>query len=588
MLICLIKLILVIMNEPVKKKRKSVTFREDEPERKKTKRAKGSEQLNFHEMGLDDRILQAIAKQQWADPTPIQEKAIPLALAGKDLLARARTGSGKTAAFLIPAVQKILESKNTINKQEISTLVLAPTKELCSQIYKDLIKLTSSCSLDVTGVDISTPVDLDVQRPLLTASPDIIISTPARLMLHIRAGNLDLSQSVDILIVDEADLIFSFGFEKDMTKILKHIPQIHQSILMSATLTEDVLSLKRLVLHNPVILKLQEPQLPGSDQLIHYYIHVDQKEKFIILYTLLKLGLVAGKTLIFVSSVDRSYKVKLFLEQVGISCCILNGELPLESRCHIVSQFNSGVYDIIIASDERLLDESKASKFTENKESKKIQNKKESGVSRGVDFQFVSNVINFDIPFDVNAYIHRVGRTARVQNKGTALSLIGLKEQNDWMNIELFIRGMYPEDTKIIQKFKFDMTEVEGFRYRALGVYKSINRNAIKAARLKEIKQELLNSEKLKVFFDENPREKTALRHDSILGSVKGYKHLKNVPDYIKPESLKDSTTDGTTTKVNNKNKNHKKFKSTQKSNKLKRKSDPLKSMKFKGFNKSI
>jgi len=500
--------------EQLKKEHKQVSFQEEpdvEKRKKKVKHVSFQEEpvseakklktkLNFHEMGLDDRILSAIAKQKWKEPTPIQEKAIPLALSGKDILARARTGSGKTAAFLIPALQKILEDKQASQKQTTSTLVLAPTKELCTQIANDLSKLTSSCSREVHCVDISSQVDLDIQRPLLQVSPDIVISTPARLVAHINAENLDLRYSVKMLIIDEADLIFSFGYQKDMSKILQLIPQIHQSILMSATMSEDVLNLKKLVLHNPVILKLQEPQLPGSDQLIHYYKYVDQKEKFIILYTLLKLGLITGKTLVFVSSVDRSYKLKLFLEQVGINCCILNGELPLANRCHIVSQFNSGVYDIIIASDERLLDEKKADKFVA-KDSKKAQDKKESGVSRGVDFQFVSNVVNFDIPFDVNGYIHRVGRTARVDNKGTALSLVGLKEQDDWFSIELFIRSMYPNDEELIKPFQFNMEEVEGFRYRALDVYKSINRNAIKAARLKEIKSQLLNSQKLQVFF---------------------------------------------------------------------------------------
>merc|ERR1712038_858145 len=167
--------------------------------------------VGFHEMGLDDRLLKAIASLGWRQPTLIQEKAIPLALEGKDVLARARTGSGKTAAFSIPIIQKILTSKQNAREQCIKAVVLTPTKELCNQAYKNITALCGSCSREVKCVDISGQVPLDANRPLLMEKPDIIVGTPSRILAHLQAGHMTLKQSLEMLVVDEADLVFSFG-----------------------------------------------------------------------------------------------------------------------------------------------------------------------------------------------------------------------------------------------------------------------------------------------------------------------------------------------------------------------------------------
>ncbi|KAJ8961788.1 hypothetical protein NQ318_021390 [Aromia moschata] len=171
-------------------------------------------QYHFHEMELDDRILKAIAKLGWQTPTLIQEKAIPLLLEGKDVLVRARTGSGKTAAFAIPVIQKILNIKQTAARQEIKALILAPSKELCHQICSVLKDLTIKCSREVRCVDVSPQVDLSVQKPLLVEKPDIVVGTPARTLQHIKAGNLDLKRCLEILVIDEADLVFPSDMRK--------------------------------------------------------------------------------------------------------------------------------------------------------------------------------------------------------------------------------------------------------------------------------------------------------------------------------------------------------------------------------------
>lgn len=156
----------------------------------------------------------------WQKPTLVQEKAIPLLIEGKDLLMRARTGSGKTAAFTIPVVQSVLNSKQLSVSQETSALILAPSRELCSQIHKVLCDLTVKCSREVSCVDISGQTELSAQRPLLVEKPDIVVSTPTRALQHARAGNLDLSQSLRMLVVDEADLVFSFGYENEIKQLL--------------------------------------------------------------------------------------------------------------------------------------------------------------------------------------------------------------------------------------------------------------------------------------------------------------------------------------------------------------------------------
>jgi len=506
----------------------------------------------FHEMGLDDRILKAIAKCGWSQPTAIQEKAIPLILEGRDVLARGRTGSGKTGAFALPAIQKVLNMKTaqtSTGVQAVRVLMMAPTRELAKQIQLVVQELTANCGRVVRSVDVSDRTKaLEDQKPLLVGQvPDIVVGTPSRVLAHLEAGNLDLSSSLELLIMDEADLIVGFGYESDVKKVLTYLPSTCQAVLTSATLNDDVAKLKGLVLHNPVTLKLEEQSaLPEESQLTQYRLYVEEQDKFILVYALFKLKLVRGKTIIFVNSVDKCYRIKLYLEQFGIPVCVLNSELPNSTRCHIVTQFNKGIYEVIVASDEKFLDEGQdgsgnKKKSDTDKANSKRKKDKESGVSRGIDFQFVSNIINFDFPIDSDSYIHRVGRTARGNNKGTALSLVAGKEKERAEAVELALSGgdEAAPSTPIFKPYKFRMEELDGFRYRALDAWRSVTRIAIREARLKEIKQEMLNSSKLQSHFADNPRDLNSLRHDKALHTVQHQAHLKHIPNYIVPQTLK-------------------------------------------------
>ncbi|KAG8544489.1 hypothetical protein GDO81_022405 [Engystomops pustulosus] len=426
----------------------------------------GMAELRFHELGLDLRLVKAVADLGWEKPTLIQEKAIPLGMDGKDLLARARTGSGKTAAYAIPIIQGLLQDKMTLSEQAVRVLILVPTKELGHQVLQMVRQLTTYCARDIKIADISGQADISAQRPILMEKPDIVVGTPSRVLLHINQKTLCLRESLRALVIDEADLIFSFGFEEDLKNLLCQLPNIYQSYLMSATFNEEVKALKELVLHNPVILKLEESQLPDSSQLLQYHIRCEEEDKFLLLYTLLKLSLIRGKTIIFVNEVERSYRLKLFLEQFSIPSCVLNSELPVQSRCHIIAQFNQSCYDYIIASDEHVLGE-KGKKRTGKKRKGKSEKGQDSeyGVSRGIDFHNVSTVINFDLPLSVDSYIHRAGRTARANNPGAALSFVASSELPMLQEIEEAL-GEGGSKGCVLRPYRFPTEDLEGFRYR--------------------------------------------------------------------------------------------------------------------------
>ncbi|XP_054168782.1 probable ATP-dependent RNA helicase DDX56 [Oppia nitens] len=518
--------------------------------------------LEFNQMGLDSRLLRAIDGQGWHTPTLIQEKAIPLALEGNDILAKARTGTGKTAAFALPILNGLLAIKdrlsggggggiavdddNDVNGRQIRALVLCPTKELSHQITEHFKQLTTYCSREITVMDIGSGRVEDLRAIMTAETPDIVVGTPSRVLKHIEAKHLpNLKDQLKYLVIDESDLMFSFGYEQDLTKVLNEsLPKIGcQSFLTSATLSTDVKTLKKLCLHNPVVLKLEEPELPQSDRLIQYHIECDEEDKFVLITSLFKLGLIRGKTIIFVRSVDRCFKLKLFLEQFGIRSCLLNSELPVTSRCHVVQQFNSGVYDIIIASDEKCCADAAQRKKTTTRANKKPSRKtrkqdEEYGVSRGIDFKYVSNVINFDFPTTVESYTHRVGRVARGQDSetGTVLSLINTQEK-PYFDL---VRSTFNDSGGAnFKPYQFKMEELEAFKYRTKDALRAVTTIAIREARLKEIKREMLASQTLKSYFDANPKDHKVLKHDRALHTVKQKMHLRDVPDYIVPPTLR-------------------------------------------------
>ncbi|KAF8603842.1 DEAD-domain-containing protein [Ceratobasidium sp. AG-I] len=555
---------------------------------------------------IDSRLLRALADLGFARPTLVQSKAIPLALEGRDILARARTGSGKTAAYCVPLAQKVLNSKTAGNvEQATRAVILVPTRELADQVTKHLKSLLAYCDKDVTAVNIAGGTSGHVQRMILAEKPDVIVATPSRLLGLLQTKTLSLA-SLESLVIDEADLILSYGHDEDVKQILSggHLPKVYQTFLMSATMTKDVETLKGIVLRNPAILKLEEDKDEAAN-LTQYAVRCSEVDKFLLTYVILKLKLVKGKCLIFVNDVDRGYRVKLFLEQFSIKSCVLNSELPLNTRFHIVQEFNKGVYDYIIATDEtggkhedqdtddeeeeeEEQQESDAeeeadadlittepntaapnepssssqpqtrkrkqsasppptSKIKQRKKARKNQKDKEFGVSRGIDFVDVACVLNFDLPRSSRAYTHRVGRTARAGRSGMALSYVVPEDEfgkdkvlscpSSERDEVVFARIEKEQGARgsKVKDYAFDMAQVEAFRYRMEDALRAVTRAAVREARVKELKAELLNSEKLKAHFEENPLDLDYIRHDKSLHPARVQAHMKHVPKYLMP-----------------------------------------------------
>lgn len=522
-----------------------------------------SSHKSFSELSLDDRLLKAIAKLGWSTPSAVQERAIPLIMQGRDVVARAKTGSGKTAAYLLPVLQKLLaRSTGSTETRHPVSLVLAPSKELCKQATRITSQLTAYCSKDISFVDLaSTTVQ---QSATQASSADLLVSTPGKLLAHLNNKSLTLD-FLTLLVIDEADMIISYGFEEDLKSLARRLPTIHQSVLVSATIGKDVDALKSLLLREPVVLKMQESDLPDEQQLTQYVVKCEQDDKYLLVYALFKLNLVRGKSLVFVNSVDASYRLKLFLEQFFITSCVINAQLPQNSRAHIIDQFNCGAYDIVIATDEAITINTSATvedtmeggkettgDDTAPKQKKKPKQKKgkqkgdkEFNVSRGIDFQDVDNIVNFEFPLSVDSYVHRVGRTARGDSTGTALSLVASPNDRSMLEkvqerlLSGFVGPAPPADT-LLKPYNFRMDEVEGFRYRVKDACANLSKVKVRDARLKEIRGEIVTSQKLKAHFEDNPKDLKVLMHDKALGAQGTQKpEMKHVPDYLVPEALK-------------------------------------------------
>ncbi|RMX70344.1 hypothetical protein DD238_000190 [Peronospora effusa] len=303
------------------------------------------------EFGLDRRLSKAVAKMRFVHATLVQVHCIPLALQGKDLLVRARTGSGKTAAFALPLLHKILQHKQDAPASDsaVRALVLVPTKELVEQTRRHMIELMYYCQDTVSLLALGSQ-SMNAQQALLRDAPDVLVATPGRLVAHLEAGNLTLKDSVQTVVIDEADLVLSFGYGEDIRTIFNALPKACQTFCMSATLSPELEKLKRSVLHNPAVVKLEEGATDGKLQ--QFYLSVKAVDKDLLLYALLRLGVVSGKVIFFVNSTDAAYRLKLFFEQFVIKSAVLNAKLPHNSRQHIIEEFNRGLFDYLIATDD--------------------------------------------------------------------------------------------------------------------------------------------------------------------------------------------------------------------------------------------
>ncbi len=364
--------------------------------------------MSFQQFGLDPRLLQAIADVGFEAPTPIQTQAIPILLQGKDLIASAATGSGKTAAFVLPLLHRLLPKERGTTR----VLILTPTRELAVQISDHLAGLAIHTPL--AGAAIYGGVPMNPQARAFEQGADVIVATPGRLLDHLRYDYADLS-GVEVLVLDEADRMLDMGFLPDVRRIMDAVPRTRQTLLFSATLPPPIVKLSKDILRNPVTIRLQEKTRP-ADGIEQSVFPVRQEEKPALLAELLRRE--AHKSVIaFCRTKSRAEKVSRFLEREGIRCARIHGDRSQGQRLEALDGLKSGRYQVLVATDV---------------------------AARGIDVEALSAVINVDVPRQAEDYVHRVGRTARAQLTGEAFTLVAPEEERELAKIEKVLGRKLP------------------------------------------------------------------------------------------------------------------------------------------------
>jgi ATP-dependent RNA helicase RhlE len=358
----------------------------------------------FASFALDARLLEGVRDLGFTETRPIQTAVIPLALAGHDLIACAATGTGKTAAFVVPMLQWLL-AENGVGKglARSRVLVLAPTRELAVQIEDEIHGLSYHTA--VTSAAVYGGVEMGIQERALRAGVDIIVATPGRLMDHMRQQNADLS-GVELLILDEADRMMDMGFWPDVRRIITAIPGVRQTLLFSATMPEDVVRLALEIVREPKFVQVGQRSAPAKG--ITHRAHVlpaGQKIEWLIEH----LRRPAGPVLIFSRTKVGADRLTRKLAAAGIRCIALHADRTMDQRRQAVEGFRGGKYNVLVATDI---------------------------AARGLDIDGIHTVINFELPDSADAYVHRVGRTGRADEVGHALTLVSPEEQHDLALLE--------------------------------------------------------------------------------------------------------------------------------------------------------
>ncbi|MBN49385.1 MAG: ATP-dependent RNA helicase RhlB [Spongiibacteraceae bacterium] len=351
--------------------------------------------VRFHDLGLDDRIMHAIADLNFEYCSPIQAAALPHTLRGHDAIGKAQTGTGKTAAFLISVINDLLN--NPIEDErylgEPRALVIAPTRELVQQIAEDARQLTGYTGLNV--VTLIGGMDYQKQQNQLTGDlVDIVIATPGRLLDFSGRGDLYLDR-VEHLVIDEADRMLDMGFIPQVKRIIRLTPQKEnrQTLLFSATFTDDIIRLTEQWTYQPVNIEI-EPEQVATDNVEQKVFLVSEREKFQILQRIVRLP-EAVSVIVFANRRDQTRRLHERLRKGGVAAGLLSGEIPQNKRSQTLQQFKDGKIQVLVATDV---------------------------AGRGIHVDGISHVVNFTLPEDPEDYVHRIGRTGRAGAKGTSIS----------------------------------------------------------------------------------------------------------------------------------------------------------------------
>ena len=363
--------------------------------------------MKFSELQLNANVLEALDAMRFDECTPIQEQAIPIILEGKDLIAVAQTGTGKTAAFLLPVLNKLSEGKHP--EDAINCVIMSPTRELAQQIDQQMEGF--SYFMPVSSVAVYGGNDgilFEQQKKGLTLGADVVIATPGRLIAHLSLGYVDLSK-VSYFILDEADRMLDMGFYEDIMQIAKYLPKERQTIMFSATMPAKIQQLANTILNDPSEIKLAVSK--PAEKIIQAAYVCYENQKLGIIRSLF-MDEVPERVIVFASSKIKVKEVAKALKSMKLNVGEMHSDLEQAQRETVMHEFKAGRINILVATDI---------------------------VARGIDIDDIRLVINFDVPHDSEDYVHRIGRTARANNDGVALTFISEKEQSNFKSIENFL-----------------------------------------------------------------------------------------------------------------------------------------------------
>lgn len=362
--------------------------------------------MSFDELGLAPELLRAVAQQGYSEPTPVQREAIPLVLAGRDLLAGAQTGTGKTAAFVLPILQRLNQSSaaGSSGRRSVRVLVLTPTRELALQV-EESVRIYGR-QRPVSSTAIYGGVDFDRQVRQLLHGAQIVVATPGRLLDHVRQRTIDLSR-VEVLVLDEADRMLDMGFIPDVRRIMALLPAERQNLLFSATLSPEIRRLATDFLSRPASIQVT-PDEATTKLVRHVVLPVDRQRKRDLLSRLIRSGRI-DQALVFTRTKHGASRLAQQLERDGISAAAIHGDKSQSQRVRVLEDFKRGRVSILVATDV---------------------------AARGLDIEALPHVVNYELPMVPADYIHRIGRTGRAGVEGDAVSLVSSEERPLLADIE--------------------------------------------------------------------------------------------------------------------------------------------------------
>ncbi|MEH6454011.1 MAG: DEAD/DEAH box helicase, partial [Psychromonas sp.] len=375
--------------------------------------------MSFDALGLPETLLRAVKEQGYTEPSPIQAQAIPVILEGKDVMAAAQTGTGKTAGFTLPLLAGLIDGEPA-KANQVRVLILTPTRELAAQIHESVQNYGKN--LPIKSAVVFGGVKINPQMQLLRRGVDVLVATPGRL-LDLYNQNAVRFKQLEVLVLDEADRMLDMGFIHDIKRIIGFLPKQRQNLLFSATFSPDIRKLAKGLVNNPVEISVS-PRNTTAESVTQYVYEVDKTKKTVVLSTLIKEN-DWKQVLVFVKTKHGANRLVKSLEGRGIRSAAIHGNKSQGARTRALAEFKEGQVKVLVATDI---------------------------AARGIDIDQLPQVVNFDLPHVSEDYVHRIGRTGRAGNEGQAVSLVCQEEYKLLKDIEKLIKKIIPR--KILSGFE--------------------------------------------------------------------------------------------------------------------------------------